>query len=136
MRADLVSPRFNVVQLVADVWRNWRERRARLIEFDNSDSAEMQRVARDLGTSVSELRILIGRGEKAADLLRRRLHSLNIAATTIEPAVMRDLQRCCSQCTDKALCEHELEDQPKLASWPKYCSNEQTISALVAEKRP
>ena len=50
-------------------------------------------------------------------------------------AVMRDLQRCCSQCGDKALCEHELEDHPKSTSWPKYCPNEQTIDALVAERK-
>jgi uncharacterized protein DUF6455 len=136
MRADRASPRPNVVQFFADVWKNWHERRVRLIAFDNCDSAEMQRIAQDLGTSVSELRALAGRDKNAADLLRRRLNSLNLAPATIEPAVMRDMQRCCSQCGSKTLCVHELEDQPKEASWPKYCPNEQTIGALVAEKKP
>ena len=95
----------------------------------------MQHMARDLGTSVSELRILAGLNEDAADLLHRRLRGLNIDSAKIEPAVMRDLQRCCSQCGAKGLCEHELEDLPKAARWPKYCPNEQTIDALVAEKK-
>lgn len=127
-------PRLNVVQMFFDIWKNWQKRRARLAEFDNCDSAEMQRMALDLGTSVSELRILAGHDEDAAELVRRRLHSLKIDPATIEPAVMRDLQRCCSQCGAKTLCAHELEDNPKAKSWPKYCPNEQTIDALVAEK--
>jgi hypothetical protein len=136
MRTDRVSPRStNVVQFFANVWKNWYERRSRLVEFDNSDSAEMERIARDLGTSVSELRALAGCDKNAADLLRRRLNSLNLDPVTIEPAVMRDLQRCCSQCGSKTLCRHELEDRPKEASWPTYCPNEQTIEALVAEKK-
>src|ERR1700682_435100 len=116
MHTARVSPRPNVVQFFANIWKNWRERRARLVEFDNFDSAEMQRIAQDLGISVSELRVLASRDRNAADLLRRRLDSLNLDAATIEPAVMRDLQRCCSNCDNKTLCKHELEDQPKLAS--------------------
>jgi hypothetical protein len=134
MQTDRVSPRPNVVQFFADVWKNWHERRARLVEFDNSDPAEMQRIARDLGMSMAELRVLAGRDRNAADLLRRRLNSLNLGPAGIDPAVMRDLQRCCSKCDNKILCAHELEDKPKVASWPKYCPNEQTIRALVAEK--
>lgn len=124
-----------VVRFFADAWKKWRERRARLVEFDSSDSAEMQRIARDLGTSISELRVLVGRGANAADLLQRRLHSLNLDPATIDSAVMRDLQRCCSKCGSKTLCEHELDDRPKATSWPQYCPNEQTISALVDEKK-
>ena len=121
---------------VSKVWKDWYRRYARLTEFDNSDPAEMKRVAEDLGTSVPELRILVRDGENAADLLQCRLLSLNIEPASIEPAVMRDLQRCCSQCGDKTLCEHEHEDQPKEAKWPAYCLNEQTIGALVAERKP
>ena len=135
MQSVRAIPRLNVVQVVSGVWKNWQRRRARLAELDNSDPAEMQHMARDLGTSVSELRILTGHNEDAADLLQRRLLGLNIDPAKIEPAVMRDLQRCCSQCGAKALCEHELEDLPKAARWPKYCPNEQTIDALVAEKK-
>jgi hypothetical protein len=123
MRTDRVSPRSEVMQFFADVWKNWHERRTRLVEFDNCDSAEMEHIARDLGTSVSELRALAGRDKNAADLLRRRLSSLNLDPVTIEPAVMRDMQRCCTQCGSKTLCVHELEDGPKEASWPKYCPN-------------
>jgi hypothetical protein len=67
--------------------------------------------------------------------LQGRLRSLNIDPKKVEHGVMRDLQRCCSQCGAKTLCEHEFEDRPKQARWPDYCPNEQTIAALVAEKK-
>ena len=140
MRKDRVSPRHAspqhiVVKLLADLWRGWSERRARLAEFDRADLAEMARVAGDLGTSVTELRNLVGRGANAADLLVRRMHSLNLDPGKVEPAVMRDLQRCCSNCLSKTLCAHELEDRPKEARWPKYCPNELTIGALNADNQ-
>ena len=132
MQNDRALPR--PIQTITAFWNHFQKRCARLAEFDNCDSVQMLHIAQDLGTSVSELRILAGQDGDAADLLRRRLHSLKIDPARIEATVMRDLQRCCSQCGDKGLCEHELEDHPKATSWPKYCPNEHTIDALVAEK--
>jgi hypothetical protein len=134
MQANRASPFLNVVQVFADAWRSWRERRARLIEFDTADPGEMQRMAADLRVSVSELRDLAGRDKHAADLLQCRLQSLKLNPSEIPGDVMRDLQRCCSRCQDKALCQHELEDQPYAASWPEYCPNEETIRAIATEK--
>jgi hypothetical protein len=134
MRPARVSPASSVLNFFADGWNNWRDRRARLVEFDHCDPAEMQRIAHDLGTSVPELRVLAGRDQHAADLLYRRLNSLKVDPARIDLAVMCDLQRCCANCADKVLCVHELEDRPTAATWPKYCPNEQTIGALAAEQ--
>ncbi len=95
-------------------------------------ATEMDRVAAELGTSATELRSLVGRGANAAYLLTRRMRSVDLDPGKVEPAVMRDLQRCCANCRSKALCAHELEDRPKEASWPKYCPNELTLNALNA----
>ena len=135
MRIDRALTRSKVGRFVCKIWHSQQGRHSRLVEFDNSDPAEMYRIARDLGTSIAELRILVGHGKHAADLLQSRLQSLNVNPASIEPAVMRDLQRCCSQCEDKVLCAHELEDRPKETNWPGYCPNEQTIGALVAERK-
>ena len=136
MPADLAFPRFNPVSVfLTNIWKKWQKRRARLATFDRSDGVEMQHMARDLGTSVSELWTLARYDEDAADLLQSRLRDLAIDPATVEPAVMQDMQRCCSQCGAKTLCEHELKDHPKMESWPKYCPNEQTIDALVAERK-
>jgi len=120
-----------IMRFVADSWTALRERQARLLEFDSA-APETSRIARDLGLSLSELRDLAGRDQHSADLLLCRLQGLNIDAAKVEPAVMRDLQRCCSLCRDKVLCAHELEDRPRQANWPSYCPNRHTIDALVA----
>ena len=123
------------VQYFTSAWREWKARRARLAEFDRADPNELARVAGDLGTSPAELRRLVGRGPHAADLLVRRMRSLNLDQTTVDPAVLRDLQRCCANCRSKTLCAHELEDHPKGARWPEYCPNEMTIAALNADNQ-
>ena len=128
---SLVSP----LNSLLDVWTRWRKRRAALVQLGASDPTELRHMAEDVGVSVAELRTLAVQDEHAADLLQCRLRTLRIDPNTIELGVLRDLQRCCSQCKDKALCAHELEDRPKDATWPAYCPNEDTINALIAERK-
>ena len=124
-----------IVRFFADAWKEWKDRRARLAAFDRADLNEMARIAGDLGTSPAELRGLTGRGPHAADLLGSRMRSLGLDQAKVDPAVMRDLQRCCSGCVSKTLCTHELEDHPKGARWPEYCPNELTIAALQSDNQ-
>lgn len=118
------------MNFLANLWKDWSERRARQFEFDRADRTEMTRIAAELGTSATQLRGLVDRGANAAELLMRRMRSLDLDPKRVEPAVMRDLQRCCSLCRSKTLCTHELEDRPQGARWPEYCPNELTINAL------
>jgi len=108
----------------------WRKRVA-VNELADCDAREVARVAQDLGISAADLRVLASRDKTAADLLNRRLETLRLDPTSVDPALMRDLQRCCSNCDSKQLCAHELEDKPTNASWPKYCPNEETIAAIA-----
>jgi hypothetical protein len=89
----------------------------------------------DVGVPPDELRVVTGKGEHAADLLVRRLRTLGLKARRIDPAVMRDLQRCCSECASQGLCVHELEDRPRHATWPDYCPNRLTLAALEAQEK-
>lgn len=125
----------HIVQVASRAWKNWRLRRAQLIELEACDPSEQQRIAQDIGVSVRELRVLAGRDNSTADLLRRRLSELKIDPAKIDPPLLRDLERCCSNCESKALCEHELDDKPKEAKWPSYCPNEQTLTILTARRR-
>jgi hypothetical protein len=108
-------------------------RRAAVKELANCDASEVARIAQDLGISAADLRVLASRDKTAADLLHRRLETLRLDPASVDPALMRDLQRCCSNCISKRLCAHELEDKPKGASWPKYCPNEGTIAAVTSK---
>jgi hypothetical protein len=122
----------SLAQELIDAWNGWRQRRRARIEFDALDAVEKRELAHDLGVPTSELKVLAGRDSHSADLLLRRLANLNLDPSRIDRRVMRDMQRCCSNCDSHARCEHELENKPRAARWPDYCPNEQTIAALLA----
>ena len=126
------NPLGELITIFTEAVRAFWRKRAAFNELASCDALEVARVAQDLGISAADLRILASRDKTAADLLDRRLEALRLDPTSIDPALMRDLQRCCSSCDSKQLCAHELEDQPKAASWPKYCPNEETIAAITS----
>ena len=70
----------------------------------------------------------------SAALLYRRLEQAGIDLRMIDKSALRDMQRCCSCCDSKAQCAHELEDQPKTATWPEYCPNRLTLETLGGMK--
>lgn len=130
-----------LTDLLATGWRqlavatnSLRQRTASVNEIERLDPQELKRLARDLGTSVGEIRVLATKDKNSADLLVRRMATLGLTPARVDPMIMRDLERCCSKCSDKGLCVHELEDQPREPLWPKYCPNEQTLAALTEGK--
>lgn len=118
------------IGLLAGRRAKFRRRRARIDELRLLEPGELERLAQDAGLTFADLLDLAKRDGESAELLGRRLATLGIDSARIDKAVLRDMQRCCSQCESKELCEHELEDQPKDAAWPSYCPNEQTLAAL------
>jgi hypothetical protein len=126
-----VSPLTELVCQIIDASKAFWQRRAAIDELASLNPSEVACIGRDLGISAAELRVLASRNKEAADLLIRRMEALRLEPRRVDPLVMRDLQRCCSNCDSKQLCAHELEDKPKDATWPKYCPNEQTIEALM-----
>ena len=127
------NPLVELMTIFTAAVRTFWRKRAAVNELVNCDGSEVARIAQDLGILVDDLRVLASRDKTAADLLDRRLEALRLDPTSIDPALMRDLQRCCSSCDSKQLCAHELEDQPRAASWPKYCPNEETIASLTTK---
>jgi hypothetical protein len=127
-----VAPRYTLQGLV-NTWTSWRQRRLAIVEVDALDPVEKRRLAQDLGIPTTELEVLASRDSHSADLLLRRLAALSLDPSRIDRAFMRDMQRCCSTCNSKSLCEHELESRSTQARWPEYCPNEQTIASLRAK---
>jgi hypothetical protein len=118
---------------VGEWLKSWWEQSTALAELDACSSREMERMARDAGIGVGDLRVLAGKWPDAADLVQRRMAALGIDAVRVdatEPAVMRDLQRVCSLCDNKRVCEHDLDRSPANDAWRAYCPNTGTLAAL------
>jgi uncharacterized protein YjiS (DUF1127 family) len=131
------SERPGFVRRLAHWWRNWKGRRRAMADLNCCGSAEVERIARDVGVSGADLAILAGKWPDAGDLLYWRMNEINLdrkEITQAEPEVMRDLQRVCTVCGSKRRCEHELAKNPSDPAWQKYCPNATTLSALAAER--
>lgn len=119
-------------------WRNWRQQRAAVSEIDGLGEPELAHVAGDIGVNVPQLRVLAGRWPDSAGLLTRRLEALRLDEASIamsEPAVLRDLERVCGNCTAEGRCASDLDRDPDDRSWRDYCPNAVTLDALRAEEK-
>jgi hypothetical protein len=116
-------------------WLHWRGASSSVSELDCCGAYEVERLARDAGMTVSELRQLAGRGPEAADFLMRRMAALDldrneIAAT--EPRMFQDLQRVCTLCESRRRCARDLTHDPADQTWEDYCPNVATLKLLNA----
>jgi hypothetical protein len=136
-RSAQTGERLDFVRRLAHWWRSWNGSRRAMADLNACGSAEMERIARDVGVSGTDLSILAGKWPDAADLLYRRMHEIKldrVEITQADPQVMRDLQRVCTVCGSKRRCEHALAKNPSDPDWQKYCPNATTLLALAAER--
>jgi hypothetical protein len=118
-------------------WHNLLKTRATLAEVEGLSDSERSRVAQDLNLNGTELRTLAGKWPDSADLLSQRLVALQLdepAIARTEPAVLRDMERVCSNCSEKSHCSHDIDANPTSSEWRTYCPNVETLDALEAER--
>jgi Family of unknown function (DUF6455) len=133
MQSEPQSGFHDFMGMITEQWKNIWHKWAAVDEFANFDPSEIARIASDLSISSGELRFLAASDKGAADLLKRRLQTVQVDQTNIDPGVMRDLELHCAQCHSKKRCARELRNESTAAAWPKYCPNEQTIEAVTTQ---
>jgi hypothetical protein len=124
----------SAVETLLDHIRAWWQGRDTL---SGIDAHEFERIAADLGVSAGELRELSTRGPHAADLLLERMKVLGLTKADIEhtaAGLMRDLQKTCSYCADKGVCERDLVKHPDQQGWQHYCPNSDTLESIAKTK--
>ncbi len=99
------SPRQNergtIAEIVAHSWQYWRAKRGHLAELEYTGPDEMERMARELGLTTSDLGALAAKGTvDAADLLPRRMASLHLDVAELSRAP----RSCCGRCRGFARC--------------------------------
>jgi uncharacterized protein YjiS (DUF1127 family) len=127
------SKPYPAVQLLIDTFVNWLKHRRELNELRQMDRGDFERIADDLLISPSELDELVRHGPHAADELRVMLKALGIDArklAQIEPMLLRDMERVCAMCNQKARCDRDLVAGTAAERYESYCPNASTIDRL------
>ena len=78
-RSAQANERPGFARRFAHWWRSWNGSRRTMADLDGCGSAEMERIARDVGVSGADLSILAGKWPDAADLLYWRMMSQLLA---------------------------------------------------------
>ena len=123
-----------ILNSLTDAWTRYRKRRAAVAELQALGHNELERMVQDAGVTFGDLLALARQNGDLAQLLYRRLEQAGIDFQAVDPAVLRDMQRCCTFCDSKANARMSSKIIPKAASWPHYCPNRQTIEALGSAK--
>lgn len=95
--------------------------------------AEIERMAKDLRMTASELRVMASKGPRAADLLAQRMAALDLdlkEVARLEPAALHDLQRVCTMCKAHRRCAWDFAHHAPPPTWERYCPNTSTLAAL------
>jgi uncharacterized protein YjiS (DUF1127 family) len=127
--ADLPAAATTIRSLWDDVCAWWQ----RTHELDTLDAREIEMLAHDIGMEPSEfLALARGQGGDAA-LLFKRLEALKISPDEIRAVsnlLLADLQRTCTQCTERGRCKSDFKERPLAEEWKYYCPNSDALASL------
>ncbi len=121
------------VQYLIETFAEWLKHRRELNELRQMDRTDFDRIAEDLQVSPLELDELVRHGAHAADELPLMLKALGIEESKLartEPMLLRDMERVCSMCANKAQCDRDLHDGTAAEHYQGYCLNAPTIERL------
>ena len=121
------------VQFLIDAFVGWLKRHHELSEIGQLDREAIERIAEDLRISPDDLNELVRVGPHAAAELPQMLKARGIDETAlvrIEPLVLRDMERVCSLCKEKARCRDDLAAGTADKHYEEYCLNAPTIDRL------
>jgi hypothetical protein len=125
----------SLTKAVSQWWREWSRRGFARFELKCCGEEEVERMAKDVGVSPSELRRLAKLGPHSADLLLRRMAALDLDRNEVsrtEPRTFQDLQRVCSMCNHHRRCRGDLARDADDPAWKEYCPNAATLMVLNA----
>jgi hypothetical protein len=125
----------SLTKAVSQWWREWIRRGSARFELKCCGEEEVERMAKDIGVSPSELRRLANLGPDSADLLLRRMAALDLDRNEVsrtESRTFQDLQRVCTMCNHHRRCRGDLARDADDPAWHDYCPNASTLMALNA----
>jgi len=122
-----------IIDGLIEVFGNWLIHCREMRELRQLDSGQFDSIARDLRMTPADLDRFVCQGPHSADELPKLLKVLGIdeaALVRSEPAVLRDMERVCVSCGQKAQCRNDLEIGVSARDYEDYCLNAPTMNAL------
>jgi hypothetical protein len=119
-----------------DRWRRMVRKRRSLEELAACAPSELQRIARDVGVSVSDLHIIAAAHPGPSELLPLRLELLGLDPGYVRAELTgtyRDLERTCAMCPARRRCARDLAKGDVQAGMDGYCLCSATIDALAVD---
>jgi hypothetical protein len=123
-----------VFRALRERWQRMLRKRRSLAELAACPPSELQCIARDVGVSVSDLRIMATAHPGPSELLLQRLALLGIDPAYVKSALTatyRDLERTCAMCPAWRRCARDLAKGDVQAGMDSYCLSSPTIDALT-----
>ncbi|MCP3474694.1 hypothetical protein NLM33_30720 [Bradyrhizobium sp. CCGUVB1N3] len=124
---------YPVVQNLIDSFAGWLKHRRELNEMRQLDRSDFNRIASDLRVSPDDLEELVRHGHHAANELPKMLAQLGISEEQLgraQPLLLRDMERVCALCNEKAHCHRDLADGTAAENYEGYCPNASTLETL------
>jgi hypothetical protein len=124
---------YPTIEFWIDKFVDWIKHRRELSEVRQMNRTDFDLIARDLRVSPDELDRLVASGAHGADEMPEMLKALGIEVADlarVDPLMVRDMQRVCSLCRDKAHCHGELAGGTAAQHYREFCPNAPTIDAL------
>jgi len=124
---------YPTVEFLIDKFADWLKHRRELNEIRRMNRTDFDAIARDLRVSSDDLDRLVQIGPHGADELPEMLKNLGIDEADLartQPLLVRDMQRVCAMCCDKAQCDGDLAAGTTAEHYKDYCPNAPTIEAL------
>jgi hypothetical protein len=136
------EPMFNLSANAAlaglrDKWRRMLHKRRSLVELAACPPNELQRIAQDVGASVSDLRIIAAAHPGPSELLPLRLELMGLDPGYVRSALTatyRDLERTCATCPAWRRCARDLAKGDAQGGMDRYCLCSATIDALAVDE--
>ncbi|OPY94726.1 hypothetical protein A5906_12350 [Bradyrhizobium sacchari] len=124
---------YPIVQDLIETFANWLKHRREMNEMRQLDRADFDRIAADLRIAPDDLEELVRHGKHAADELPKMLAQLGISAERLgqaQPLLLRDMERTCSLCNHKGVCDRDLAEGTAAENYHGYCANAATLESL------
>ena len=124
-----------ILERLASKWQAFRDNEIGFAELVAGDAELTREIAHELGLSTAELGEVATHGGGSHALFEQMLAARGLSYDDLDArmsAVVRDMERVCSNCHSRGRCQREFEHGTAAQNAHEFCPNAPTMDALGA----